>query len=887
MAVLCFVLLFGTVVFTACGTDEQNPPSGEVTLERIAVTKKPTKTEYTEGDNFSRAGMVVTAYYSDGSDSTVMGYTVDKTGALTTADTKVTVTYKEKSDSFDIIVNAKQISTHLEITTADTYTYKVEAEVCDLASEALGTPKETYIETHSATKNNPNTSGGASLGNLNFSNNRISLKINSTVEADISIEMCMAYNPSLDYDANTKTEWNGKQLTTGITVAVAEGAPYVWFDWHEYALDDLRLEVGINTLDLTILDLSANYDYFKINVNPVKSALTGITVTTPPSKTVYSEGENFSPEGMVVTASYDDGSSVAVNDYTVDKTKLSVGDTEVTVTYKGMTATVPVTVHPRTAAISEIDVTGPIKTAYVAGDYFRTAGMAVTAIYSDGTNESVTDYSIDKNGPLAVSDTAVVVSYEGKTASVPITVSEGAGTRQLTIENGNTATYRIEAEDALIYKNRDSDAWQIEEHSESKGNPNTSGLKSLGYLNLTTTGIKLVIESDVDAVVSVTMGLAYKPSLQFDNETASYWNGNKITTGFTVAQTNSTFDWFDWKPYTTGSLELKQGINILEFITLGNISAGYDYFDINVNPATDIAVTTQPAKTDYTVGERFDPAGMVVTATYADGSTGEITDYTVDTTSALSSDVTSVAVHYKGLTASVAVTVTEPAGLDRLEIMTQPSKTEYYAGQPFDAAGMSVKAFYSDGSSAEITNYTMDKTILGIGDDKVTVSYGGKDAIIDVTVKTHITISEGTADYKLEFEDALFAKGTGDKMSYTLTDKAEASGGKFVDSMDWLSGASFTITINSEIEGTVSIKLGVAHPDFDLDANTSISWNAGEKIATGIRLDSGWTDFRDFTSDALSGLTLKQGLNTFVITLTSDQSANYDYISFSVGSTAD
>ena len=41
---------------------------------------------------------------------------------------------------------------------------------------------------------------------------------------------------------------------------------------------------------------------------------------------------------------------------------------------------------------------------------------------------------------------------------------------------------------------------------------------------------------------------------------------------------------------------------------------------VTANALQSIAVTTQPTKTAYQYGEAFDPAGMVVTATYADGS---------------------------------------------------------------------------------------------------------------------------------------------------------------------------------------------------------------------------------------------------------------------------
>lgn len=44
-----------------------------------------------------------------------------------------------------------------------------------------------------------------------------------------------------------------------------------------------------------------------------------------------------------------------------------------------------------------------------------------------------------------------------------------------------------------------------------------------------------------------------------------------------------------------------------------------------------IEITTQPNRTTYMAGEYFDPTGMVITATYEDGSTKELIDYTYPT----------------------------------------------------------------------------------------------------------------------------------------------------------------------------------------------------------------------------------------------------------------
>ena len=84
--------------------------------------------------------------------------------------------------------------------------------------------------------------------------------------------------------------------------------------------------------------------------------------------------------------------------------------------------------------------------------------------------------------------------------------------------------------------------------------------------------------------------------------------------------------------------------------------------DITVNPAgtsektlESIAVTTQPTKKTYMVGEAFDPAGMVVTATYSDGSTApvNVTAAMITFNSATAGTNLTATVTYEGKTAIV------------------------------------------------------------------------------------------------------------------------------------------------------------------------------------------------------------------------------------------
>lgn len=73
-----------------------------------------------------------------------------------------------------------------------------------------------------------------------------------------------------------------------------------------------------------------------------------------------------------------------------------------------------------------------------------------------------------------------------------------------------------------------------------------------------------------------------------------------------------------------------------------------------------IAITTQPTKTVYQYQESLDPAGMVVTATFSDGSTAAVTDYTYPTTnfSTLGRQVMKLEYTYEGVTKSTDLVVT-------------------------------------------------------------------------------------------------------------------------------------------------------------------------------------------------------------------------------------
>lgn len=158
-----------------------------------------------------------------------------------------------------------------------------------------------------------------------------------------------------------------------------------------------------------------------------------------------------------------------------------------------------------------------------------------------------------------------------------------------------------------------------------------------------------------------------------------------------------------------------------------------------------IAITTPPAKTTYVSGETFNPAGMVVTATYSNGATLKATGYSFSPDTALTDGTTSVTIEYTegGVTKTAEQAITVVHRLTKIEITAQPTKTTYEYGDSFQSAGMVVKATYSDGATANVTGYSCSPTLLStVGTQTITVSYTENG--VTKTATTSVTVNRKT-----------------------------------------------------------------------------------------------------------------------------------------------
>lgn len=168
-------------------------------------------------------------------------------------------------------------------------------------------------------------------------------------------------------------------------------------------------------------------------------------------------------------------------------------------------------------------------------------------------------------------------------------------------------------------------------------------------------------------------------------------------------------------------------------------------FSISENNVTKIEVEAAKDKTiknEYIEGESFDLTNVVVMATYSDLNRYPITDYTYSPNGALKITDTEVVFKYGNITAEngIEITVTDKVVTS---VSLNGGEKSFTEGDSIPKYELNVE--YNDGEKISITSgYTVavnGKVVdastykFAKGDTTVTISYGGKSATLNISVK--------------------------------------------------------------------------------------------------------------------------------------------------------
>ena len=389
--------------------------------------------------------------------------------------------------------------------------------------------------------------------------------------------------------------------------------------------------------------------------------------------------------------------------------------------------------------VKSIEITKqPVKTEYIEGQKIDTTGMIVTATYSDNTTSEIRGYEIDLKDELEISNEKVIVTYGEKSAEFAITVKENTVTK-VEITKQPTKTEYIEGQNfeatGMIVKATYLDGTEKEITDYTIENGNELG-KDVTEVEIKFGKFSAFVPVTVSENILVSIEVTTQPIKTEYIEGQTFDKTGMVVTGTLLDGSSVLISGYSVSENKLSTDDTKIEVVFKEKITYVNIV-------VKKNIVTKIEVTKQPIKTEYVEGQKFDKTGMVVKATYLDGTENTITDYNISNTT-LKADDEEIEVEFEGVKTSVKINVTKNK-VEKIEITKLPNKTQYSVGEKFDATGMVVKAKYLDGTEKEITDYKITKTeSLKIGDTTITIEYEGITSNIDITVKEIVyTVLEG------------------------------------------------------------------------------------------------------------------------------------------------
>lgn len=459
--------------------------------------------------------------------------------------------------------------------------------------------------------------------------------------------------------------------------------------------------------------------------------VTGINVSSLPDKTTYLEGQELDLTGMTVTASYDNGDSESIGTYDVtgyDKDK--VGNQNVTVSFGGFTASFTVTVKAKTVTGIKI-LSEPAKKEFVEGSTIDVSGLVVQAQYDNDTTAIVTGYTVNGYDKNTVGKQTVTISYGGFDASFEVEVV-AKNMIGISLDTSNVKTSLLESEslDArpLIvtakYDNGTTESIPVKDCKLSGYNRNQIGVQTVtvAYNGFTA-------QFDVTVAEKTLIGI----KILLAPPKVDYIEGEELDTSGLVV----------WAQYDNG-----RGKNVLASVKgydknkIGTQLVSVEYggftaeYTVTVHPKeiTDLSITCLPNKTKYLEGEVLNLNGMIVKASYNNGTTEEVINYVVDEFDNNKIGTQEIEVKYGGKIATFTVEVTQKS-LSTINITKKPDRTNYIVGQELSLDGMELTAYYNNGTTEVVDNYTVtgyDKD--KIGPQTVTVGYENYTTKLDVTV---------------------------------------------------------------------------------------------------------------------------------------------------------
>ncbi|MGM9641579.1 MAG: bacterial Ig-like domain-containing protein [Eubacteriales bacterium] len=509
--------------------------------------------------------------------------------------------------------------------------------------------------------------------------------------------------------------------------------------------------------------LSASLD---IQVSPIL----GIEIEGLDSVSVYQAQPLVKPEGLTVTAYYDDAKTVSkvITEYDISAaTELVTPDDNKKFAATLIADTFTENIELNVCVIVSYTVTG-IKPVYYYGDAFANGEVRVNAVYEDTTVYDVTA-QVEISAPeIIAAGSKIAISHNGFDLAAFLKTELPVGTLNI-VMNPNKVQYEIgETFDstglivAIQYSNGTRKVLGDDDYQLIVSDPLTAADNSVAvtYFGASTS---LSIKVGDDAYI-VSLNIIGAPDV------LNYFEGGLINTSGLIIEaylSDGTRTIVDPRILTfTPALDAPLTTDVTTVVISANDGDADKYcsvsFPIVVTKKIPVALvaTSSPVKLDYKEGETFDPDGLKLSLIYNDGSIVELSIFSfspsLETAFVLRADsaekvIVYAVYEYEGgqITYPIEVTV-QPTAIENIIVSRYPVKTVYEIGEEFDPTGVELLIVYADRTLGyqfvPDGYYTYSPSVITADTREIVFEFRGLRIALPITVNGGTTTSEQTTD---------------------------------------------------------------------------------------------------------------------------------------------